>query len=125
MQKEFSSPFHLSIDLHEENMKKFTKSPGDGFIMNSRPMFYQTVSEESDANMSQPENPRRSEFGNFLASDSFLNSGSIFSFGNSCNEQQSPDMRDESMGNSQPVPFQWPSASEGIVSFGVASILFY
>ncbi|XP_065061438.1 uncharacterized protein LOC135688498 [Rhopilema esculentum] len=112
MQKEFSSPFHLSIDLHEENMKKFTKSPGDGFIMNSRPMFYQTVSEESDANMSQPENPRRSEFGNFLASDSFLNSGSIFSFGNSCNEQQSPDMRDENVGNSQPVPFQWPSASE-------------
>ena len=51
MQREFSSPFHLSIDLHEENMKKFTKSPGDGFIMNSRPMFYQTVSEESEANM--------------------------------------------------------------------------
>ena len=44
----FTSPgFHLNIDQHTENVRNFAKSPGDGFFMESRPMFQQ-FSEEAE-----------------------------------------------------------------------------
>ena len=43
----FNSPgVHLNIDQHTENIKNFTKSPGDGFFMESRPMFQQCSEEK-------------------------------------------------------------------------------
>ena len=42
-----SDGFNLHIDQHSENIKNLTKSPGDGFLMASRPMF-QHCSEEKE-----------------------------------------------------------------------------
>ena len=43
----FGSPFQICLDRHEENKRKFTKSPGDGFHMASRPMFQSEFAEQS------------------------------------------------------------------------------
>eukprot|EP00794_Sanderia_malayensis_P015178 gene15178-16740_t len=84
--QEHGSPFYFSPNKHAQDIKKFSFSPGDGFSLNSRPMFQNTNAmkgndnDEEDRNFSLSSSDTNSFFG---STSSFVTAAnSFFSFGN-------------------------------------------